>query len=179
MSKSVQQRQRKNNIVTIGLIMVVAFLGFQLYLDSQNPRSPSRQSEDCISNVRRLATACLTYAADNDNVLPSASIWMDLAKISLSPTHPKEGSLDVFRCPSVAKSPSPLEYGYAYSDQAKGSLNAIRNPQTTPFIFDSSDLGWNAHGTIDLLPVPPRHRANTVAFGDGHTKAFKVGEPVR
>jgi hypothetical protein len=132
-------------------------------------------SQPCQSNLRELHQALVAYSADHDEVYPEPSKWMDrLSFNSDRPNFTKKG-FSVFRCPRV-KEPG---YGYALNDRIAGSKRSLGDVAQFPELFDSSNLQWNAHGGIELLPNPSRHHGNSVVFADGHVRRIFPGRPVR
>jgi len=118
----------------------------------------------CQSNLKQEALAVLMYQADSDDYLPNASTWADQ-------TSPYSRSKEIYTCP-IAK-PSAGEYGHAFLrslSRRKGS--EIPKPDLQPAIFDSTDMSWNANGSLDLLPVQGRHpgHTNCIAMLDSHVR---------
>lgn len=114
----------------------------------------------CLSNAKRSATALLMYASDYDYKLPAASRWMDAAL-------PYAQNKEFFRCDSV---PLSTAYGRGFLDRlGQRALDEDTDSQRL-MVIESTDLGWNAHGDLALLPLQGRHRENlyTVSYADGH-----------
>ncbi|MGV3615556.1 MAG: hypothetical protein ACO1SV_09505 [Fimbriimonas sp.] len=119
----------------------------------------------CLSNVKQLALGQLIYSADWDDRFPPAEEWMDALKSSKS----AKVNPAVFQCPLVKDG-----HGYAMSDAvAKKPQTAIAKPETTILLFETSDLGYNAHGDPKKVMEIPRHERQTVAFANGAAKMLR------
>ncbi len=111
----------------------------------------------CISNVRQLAMAVLTYAEDFDETLPAE----DWAK-TVAPYVRNDA---IFRCPGDGELPS-----YAMNPALFGKkLSDIREPSETVMLFESDngkDIAYR-HGGVAV-----------VAYADGHA-AYVMAEQAR
>lgn len=161
-----------------------------------NSKDSARRTA-CLSNVKGLAYAQLTYAADYDDRLPIASRWMDSLERymkdggTVSPVQaallyqvddnlkppPKvrdvQDPMFVSRmpsCPTLVGEGKPRGFGYAMNIALSGKRET--ESPTTPLVFESSDLARNVSGTLADLPNPPRHgHQNVIAYEDAHAKA--------
>ena len=112
----------------------------------------------CLSNVKMQGLGVIQYAADNNDCLPNARMWMDQASLY-------KAEKKTFRCPLLSEG----QYGYAFMDKlSKRNTEKIDNPAETLLIVEATDTRWNAHGDMSLLPEPPRYASrNFVGFADG------------
>lgn len=107
-----------------------------------------------------MAIALSMYAEENDDRLPSAERWMDLTKKDIW------GGRDIFRCSELRREKG---FGYAMNSSLSGvSIASVSDPSSTPLVYDSSNLSWNAHDPFKSTPNPKRHRkGNMVGYLDG------------
>ncbi|MCS7301631.1 MAG: DUF1559 domain-containing protein [Fimbriimonadales bacterium] len=126
------------------------------------------RATQCMSNLKQLSLAMLTYAADYDDRLPPAPRWSDsIAARIRDPI--------TFRCPSVP----PGKFGYAMNSRLSHQrISELVDSHTTPLLYDSSNLERNAHDAFSSLPNPPRHvQVNNVVYADGHVRAVPAQAP--
>ena len=114
------------------------------------------EPDGCIENLRLAGDACTVYAIDADDRLPLATSWMDA-------TLPYAGRKSVFACPDL-DDPRPHRYGHAFNGAASGVNAFVTELSGMPLLFDSSDLRWNAHGDMSLLPRKSRHSGGHGVF---------------
>lgn len=131
-------------------------------------RRPEKASyrEPCFEHLKQTGLAVLMYATDCDDRLPPAKTWADSVLTYC------RGVKSRFTCPDIPDL-KPGQYGHAFrSSLSLRSYTTIPDPASEPLLFDSTDLSWNAHGTLALLP-PDRHPRGlcAVAYADGHTRA--------
>ncbi len=115
----------------------------------------------CLSNLRQLGTAVMTYAQDYDEHMPLAVHWAEL----IGP-HIADVAENPFVCPS-ANSPGSYAMNAALSTT---SLQDIPDPAETVLLFDADAPGRSfAGGQQDLAKT--RHGGlPNVGFADGHAK---------
>jgi prepilin-type N-terminal cleavage/methylation domain-containing protein/prepilin-type processing-associated H-X9-DG protein len=187
-------------LVVIAIIAILAAILFPVFAKA---REKARQSS-CLSNVRQLGTAILSYAQDYDELLPHYQLT------GLSTT---AGSWDyvidayiknrqILMCPSLSSAPSKIGYGANWRhiimyppDNAMGkdvSLGAIDKPAETIVLTDTHN-GTTAEGAdgyralyckicypssaYSLInnAVSSRHNEGAnVLLADGHAKWFKT-----
>ena len=151
--------------VTVTLLLVLVVLA-AVYMGSWGsygaPVSARRAA--CLSNLKQDAQAALLYSEDHDGVCPPAA-WMDAIEPHLK-------TPELLHCPGVRRENDSV-FGYAlHARMVGGNLDDVKQPETTPLIFDSTLLTRNAVGTLATLPAPPRHGgSNCIAYADGHAKA--------
>lgn len=153
-------------------VFAMAFLcliaGIILPIVNQADRSV--QTKLCISNLRKAAAAFMLYASDNNDHLPDSKNWVRAL-------HDFEPDDLIYACP-VQRRMDPQSFGYAFAkDLSKAKLHTITQPDIKPLVFDSSDVGENASGGLELLPNPGRHRngrENNVCYADGHAAPVDV-----
>lgn len=142
--------------------------------------------DSCFANLNRLGKAMDLYLADNDEHYPPAETWMEGVGTAFKSSSKKPAEhvalQSYFRCPEIARVDHADKYGYAFNDHL--SMRLARNidrPSKTPLVFDSSDLAYNAHGSLNLLPNPRRHMGNCVLWCDLSAKniAARTAEDLR
>ena len=81
-----------------------------------------------------------------------------------------------FHCPSVG-SAKTANFGYAFNSKLGGvNMNDLKSPNSTQMVYDSSNLGRNAHDAVTSLPTPARHlRKNHIGFADGRVRSLVEG----
>jgi prepilin-type processing-associated H-X9-DG protein len=116
----------------------------------------------CASNVRQIALAIRSYAADHDGRLPRVSTWQDDIR-------PYLRGADVFHCPA---DPSPGPSSYAYNWMVAGlRLVDIADPAATVVVFESEAGAANQADSAATIPRAPRHgMGNHYGFADGHVE---------
>lgn len=113
-----------------------------------------------MDNLKAMHMAMMLYH-ESEGAFPDSSGWMEAVE-------PRIQVNDMTKSENFKKMISPEflkekgKYGYAMNDAASQKYkDDISEPDTTPLIFDSSDLARNAHGTPEtLLPSPPRNGRN-------------------
>jgi hypothetical protein len=123
------------------------------------------QRTQCMSNLKQLGLATLMYASDYDETLPAASAWMDATKqYGTTPTNSK--------CPLVNDG-----HGYAMNDAlSKKKIAKIAKPESVILLFETADLGDNAHGKPPALGTPaPRHGSRTISYVNGAVRSIRDG----
>lgn len=142
--------------------------------------------DSCFSNLGSLGKAMELYLADNDEHYPRAEAWMEGVGTAIESSSKKPveqvALKSYFRCPEIAREDQAAEFGYAFNDELSLRLaRSIDKPSKTPLVFDSSDLAYNAHGSINLLPNPRRHMGNCVLWCDLSAKniAARTAEDLR
>ncbi len=125
----------------------------------------------CLSNVKQLQLAVLTYSQDYDERAPLAASWNEAL---LSPGRGGGRLRAAFmECPSepVAGLPS-----YAMNRAVAGTdLQALSSPEKLVAVFESKP-GRSMAGGPELLPTEPRHEGgDNIAFADGHAKYLRRG----
>jgi len=155
-------------IPSVGCFIGVPVLAAILFPVFAQARERAR-STSCISNVKVQSLANLMYSQDYDETFPGADKWMDYTT-----TYRK--SEIYLHCPTVSRSVDE-KYGYAYNQKlSRKQLATIAEPQTTPMLYDSSDLERNASDDVSSLPAPARHvGTNSVGYSDGHARRLSDG----
>jgi prepilin-type processing-associated H-X9-DG protein len=130
-------------------------------------------NKECPGNLTSLYKAIAIYAQDWD-ALPPAANWNtndDLVS--------KVARNEWLHCPAVSNR-HDAKFGYAFNDALSGmpvhgkSLKDLPGAAKTPLIYDSSDLGANAHDGFRSLPHPGRHSGrDNVLFLDGHVESIR------
>jgi hypothetical protein len=134
--------------------------------------------------MRGASIALAVYASDNDDRLPVAARWMDLAL----PQVPKDfdrvdvDDIRMFQCPSVGTA-TPPPFGFAFNAGLSSMRQAdVGSPQTTVLLFESADVRRNASDPLRSLLATSRHgeegRIN-VGYVEGHLKNLSPHEARR
>jgi prepilin-type processing-associated H-X9-DG protein len=171
-----------NSLVEVGIGFTIPLvLGMILLPVFAQARDKARQAT-CLTNLRMLGQASLTYAADFDEAFPPAERWADALSPYLSRVprkHEKQQEItsrDVLQCPTDRN-----RFSYAFND-AVTQLSAVPKQGTrwgeearTPLLFESSAHQRNAHDRGTSLVCPPRHNSgNNFLYADGHARLEKT-----
>ena len=115
----------------------------------------------CLSNMKNLAVAGQTYAADHDDRLPDADRWVE----ELRPYLNNEA---VFKCP---EDKSQAFASYAMNAALSGmSLDDIEDPSAVVLFYETASPGPNPVGGMEDLASPRHLDGNNFAFPDGHAQ---------
>jgi prepilin-type processing-associated H-X9-DG protein len=149
-------------------VISVPILAALLFPVFGQARERAREAS-CLSNIRQQGVGVLMYAQDYDEKYPPATAWMDVTS-----TYMRDAT--VRSCPSVPGA-STTTFGYAYNSKlSRIEESKIRDPKTTPMIYDSSNLAKNASDAVTSLPSPARHlKNNNMGYADGHAKRIASG----
>lgn len=143
----------------------------------------SRPSTQCLSNLKRLATASLIYRDDWDQRMMDRDIWMDAVIPYIKSSVPGYDPSNVIHCPSVQESENNSSlYGYAFNSKLSfADSSRFKEPDKVEMLYDSVNLGRNASDPVTSLPNPPRMhvrgRRNNMAYLDSHAKALPPPKP--
>lgn len=152
-------------LIAICVIVILAAILFPVFFPLKAGRNVV-----CISNVRQLAMAMLTYDYDDDT-LPPAKSWMDaIEPVMHGPSSRVER---MFHCPQVYQE-NRFAYGYAMETQLGGkNPSSLDDRSKEPMVFDSYPIGRNAHTRRAIIPTFTRHGGQNIAYADGHAKFVK------
>lgn len=106
--------------------------------DKEQDHIVARQS---LGHAKKLATAFLLYAADNDNRLPLADSWADALmpyirdEVTFLTTWPRG---------------SPTRFAF-FEELSEVKIQEVMNVSSVPFVFESSSTDRNAHGGMDMI----------------------------
>ena len=122
------------------------------------------KNKTCPENLQQLYSALQFYTDSWDGQLPPAENWMTSIKDNV----PKDEWL---HCPEVVKT-DPKGFGYSMNPAAGGKrLTEIPERPKMPLLYDSTELGMNAHAGPDSVPKPGRHTGrNNILYADGHVE---------
>jgi len=180
-------------LVVIAIIAILAAILFPVFAKA---REKARQSS-CLSNVRQLATAELSYAQDYDEMLVPYSLvvsgkyWYELVAPYLKNTQ-------ILMCPSAKFTTTQCTYGVTIytcsgstpSTRASASLGDVQFPAEALMLTETQNQATNPPTALMLvycprdnawaaanfgghwgLAYPGRHNGgNNCAFVDGHAK---------
>ncbi len=121
----------------------------------------------CLSNIKNLAVAAQSYAAEHENHLPEADNWVE----ELRPYLGEDASL---KCP---EDDSEGLSSYAMNEALSGkSLDDIEDPASVVLFYETANPGVNPAGGAEDL-APPRHlEGGNYVFADGHASWFSTEE---
>ena len=130
----------------------------------------------CMTRLSAVGKAQFLYAADHDDRLPPAEIWVDATWKYVGKKDPGEQTESVFKCPSVSIRRDG-RYGYALNSELDSkSISSIADPPETPLVFDSKALFRNAAGQpVAAYPDEGRHNGGkdiVVAYANGSVIAL-------
>jgi hypothetical protein len=117
-------------------------------------RGPHRSH--CLSNLKQLGLASITYSSDYDDRLMDRDQWMDLI-LAYHKNPPAEN------CPEVAKGNdnSSRLYGYSLNSLlSQQNIVKLADANNTVLLYDSSNLARNASDPLLSFPKPVRHEGN-------------------
>ena len=179
-------------LVVIAIIAILAAILFPVFAKA---REKARQAS-CLSNVRQLGMAMLSYVQDYDEVLPPAIGGSDMAHLytTYDVIEPYLKNTQIRLCPSdrvgeVDYSAFGLgRYGYGWNALVFGlvmpppgltqgvvGLGAIESPAEVNTFWDGYTVMFMG------FPRPtPQYRHNegaNVAFADGHAKWYQRNSP--
>ncbi len=141
-------------LVVIAIIAILAAILFPVFAKA---REKARQTT-CSSNQRQIATSCLMFAQDHNELLPkTTTVWTD---IKVDP--------GILKCTSAGS----LSNGYGYFEGNDGkAIGRISIPTLQPI---SADCATSATGIQCWTDADPRHSSNVVvSYVDGHVGVGK------
>ncbi|MHB8996192.1 MAG: DUF1559 family PulG-like putative transporter [Armatimonadota bacterium] len=185
-------------LVVIAIIAILAAILFPVFAKA---REKARQSS-CLSNVKQLGLALLTYAQDYDETLirannypctynlPNGAVSTSTNMLWMYQLLPYTKNVQIFNCPSNSERLSESGYdsslGYGFHGTASTfncagkSLGVFVVPAETIVLADCSyyltDWDTNAGSTPGdngLQPSTFHNDGCNLAFMDGHAKWFK------
>jgi hypothetical protein len=126
------------------------------------------RNKTCPDHLKQLYNAMMLYSDSYDGQLPPADRWMDAIKENV----PQDEWL---HCTEVKKG-----FGYAMNSAVGGMrVSAVKNPDRTLILFESTKTERNAHDNGESLPVPGRHMGRSnVVFVNGTVKS-EIAKPQR
>ncbi|MEN6645339.1 MAG: DUF1559 domain-containing protein [Armatimonadia bacterium] len=181
-------------LVVIAIIAILAAILFPVFAKA---REKARQTS-CLSNLRQLGTAVLSYAQDYDErfirannspctyLLPDGTVSTSTNMLWHYQLAPYTKNWQIFNCPSATDNLSLTAYdasfGYGFHgiaawNLAGRSLGEINVPAETIVLADCAYYltDWDTRSTGDNAE-PPAVRHNDGAnctFADGHAKWYK------
>ena len=121
----------------------------------------------CLSRIRDVTVALLSYAEDHDGNLPDSVTWQQDIKPYL--TEDEENAEELLQC-LVTRKP------YIFNNKLAGaSVKAIANPGEVPLVWEVSPNNRRApHTRIDSAGLFKTHkwRSFNVGFLDGHNRGL-------
>lgn len=138
----------------VGLLVVLVLAPRAL-----DPMARQRPPSICLSNVRQLGVAVLTYSEEWSGALPPACEWCE----AVTPYLPERS---VFQCP-LAHSSGPTDY-WLHRRVAGLPISSIARPEGIVMLFEARN--WpDGHGGSGAIVF--RHRGGAMTgFVDGHAK---------
>ena len=161
--------------VSCGGLIVLTLWGFSLLMASMmGPLRLVGVSQSCAANLKNVTRGFQMYADDFDDVYPPGKQWTS----AVSPYLDKP---DRLHCPAVWKV-GEVGYGYAMNSGLENKPRSkVADARLTALVFDSADMGANAHDPVMSLPKPGRHRGrpqkqgpfragNNIGYMDGSVR---------
>ena len=150
-------------LVVIAIIAILAAILFPVFAKA---REKARQSS-CLSNVKQIGLAVLSYCQDYDELLPRTAIAVNGSNYGWQTlVHPYVKNDQIFTCPSkssiVWKSATPTSfsscgYGYMGPNPAALSLSARAYHRILRVARTLADLHGEAH-------ILPRHITEAIHY---------------
>lgn len=137
-----------------GLPLLIAGPLMTMTIKASNNTMDSRFDSICMSRLNKIGKAMSMYEAANDQTLPNADRWIDATWSYIMPRDPADTTENFYQCPTIARQRTG-EFGYSMNDLYSGKKDVKEGAE--PLIFDSDEVGRNAHATIGSLCLPPRH----------------------
>ncbi|MEN6644139.1 MAG: DUF1559 domain-containing protein [Armatimonadia bacterium] len=186
-------------LVVIAIIAILAAILFPVFAKA---REKARQSS-CLSNIKQINLAILSYAQDYDERFPVAYYWTPTRYSYIQFMEPYVKNNQVFDCPSMSVKCS-VSYNGCRSYPFNGglwqvALGQVQSPSETVMHGDATcntaNSGWNfirpssghrpdptdgsqyavwTSSTYSYFGFCTRHNeTGNVGFVDGHAKAMK------
>jgi hypothetical protein len=127
-----------------------------------------KYSATSMENLKALHQAVSLYY-ESEGVLPEASGWMDAAKTYVRTNDLKKGEeMKKFVNPRIPAGDGV--FGYAFNSAlSMVYMDEVKDPASTPMIFESKDTKWNAFGDPrDLQPDPELSGGNNAVTVEGN-----------
>lgn len=176
-------------LVVIAIIAILAAILFPVFAKA---REKARQSS-CLSNVKQIATAILSYAQDYDERMPLEAGYIPTATFLAGPewpnywwqqVEPYMKNLQILACPSSSvksvnsgnTSDTRYTINYGYNLLASGqSLGTCKLPSETGINVDGVNNYWRlydstATGTAYVWATKIHNDGFNANFADGHAK---------
>jgi len=165
-SKKTRQWLGTALLITVLLVLIAGVL-FPLFATAKTSGGP----DHCRAHLQQLALSTVMYRTDNDERLPPAATWADAMGALVK-------NKILFTCGRV-RDRRAGQFGHAFhASLGLKSATEIPNLANEVVIFDSSDLSWNANGSLSLLPPIPRgtRKVHGIAFLVGDARYLTVRE---
>jgi prepilin-type processing-associated H-X9-DG protein len=131
-------------------------------MEKLNSARENARRSSCQSNLKQVSLGIMQYMQDYDEKLPPARDWGDVL-------FPYVKSQQIFHCPSVSAQ-NGFGFGYAYNSRLSNKgYDAILEPAQMVWVYETTDLRWNAYGLGEKRAFRHFDGAN-YAFADGHVK---------
>jgi prepilin-type N-terminal cleavage/methylation domain-containing protein/prepilin-type processing-associated H-X9-DG protein len=175
-------------LVVIAIIAILAAILFPVFAKA---REKARQAS-CLSNVRQLATAFMSYIQDYDEMLPT--YWWNWQNGAANPTpgvgyfcamtctYPYTRNVQLYRCPSDAKF-ATLYSKDSYATNTNFWQNVVelatfnKPAQTVMYgcsaFVNTNNANWclkSAYNTCGGYPADRHNGGTNFSFMDGHAK---------
>lgn len=147
-------------LIVVILLVIAAFV----WPYSSGGKASARRTA-CMSNMKMAGMSVLMYCGDWDDRLPPAATWATANR-----AYAKDPA--IYHCPEIRDFKAD-QFGHAFRSALQHRKSTELSP-SEPMLFDSTDLSWDAHGGLDLLPPKGRHPGgkNSICFVDGHTQSL-------
>lgn len=169
------------------VIAIIAILAAILFPVFAKAREKARQSS-CLSNVKQLMIAVLSYAQDYDEMLPG--YYFPGAPAASDQWHeiilPYVKNTQIFACPSVSNLNPGYGWNYrwiSYGTADSGvspitSLGAFTAPSETVILSDSNQyyVRGPSISTASYWPPARHNEGSNFGFADGHAKWYMAAQ---
>ena len=171
-------------LVVIAIIAILASILFPVFAKA---REKARQT-NCLSNLKQLALAALSYSQDYDELMPKADpgnaglaplnygAWMGALSVGLwDPTrgsvYPYIKNTQLYICPSRKSQPTYPGCSYEMNQLTSAiALGAIDDVSGTALFAESMCDDAAGYPTDDFGSFSCHNGGSNVAFTDGHAK---------
>ncbi len=162
-------------VFVFAMLAIMAWIVFPVFIRARH----NARRQICESNLKKLSMAFMSYASDNNDLLPLRS-WVAPVSVYLK-------SPQIFHCPETDETPNTSDYFFNARFQNK-PLGSIKSPATLVLFGDGQD---DAPLDATLTQFPAAWRSDEKSpsfrhlgmanylFADGHVKALKVNRVSR
>ena len=151
-------------LVVIAIIAILAAILFPVF---SKAREKARQTQ-CISNQKQIATACIMYVQDNNELMPTSANFWNVIGLSSK----------VLACPTNGANAGQA---YGYNNNLSGlPLNQIADPTVNTLTADALPLSLTAQSPLPYIMYSPEdlnqyHPMSSSATGTYQVQGITMG----